>query len=132
MKGGEALITSEEILEIALCFLDQPLTEGERGVLTTLCGAANDFWQERLRDEVDPAAFRGLYCLACAYSALGHFHDGRQSGQTEAVSFRLGDFSLDRRGAETSAVRRSLQAQAESLMAPFTTDGDFAFLEVLG
>lgn len=47
------------------------------------------------------------------------------------MSFKLGEFSVSR-GSGTTAVHRSLQAQAEALMAPFTTDGDFAFLEVVG
>lgn len=125
------MITTEDILEVALCFTDRTLTEGETAVLTTLCEGANQLWESRLRDELDPEDFRGMYCLACAYTALGNFHDGLEAGTPSPVSFRLGEFSVSR-GSGTTAVHRSLQAQAEALMAPFTTDGDFAFLEVVG
>ena len=131
MRGGDSLITTEDIMEIALCFTDRTLTEGETAVLTTLCGEANRLWESRLRDELDPEVFMGMYCRACAYTALGNFNDGMGAGEPAPVSFRLGEFSVNR-GSGTTVVRRSLQAQAEALMAPFTTDGDFAFLEVVG
>lgn len=125
------MITTEDILEIALCFTDRTLTEGETAVLTTLCEAANQLWESRLRDELDPEDFKGMYCLACAYTALGNFHDGLEADTSSPVSFTIGDFSVNR-GSGTTVVHRSLQAQAEDLMAPFTTDVAFAFLEVMG
>lgn len=125
------MIAADDILQVALCFTDRALTEGETAALTTLCSAADRFWESRLRDELDPEDFRDLYCLACAYTALGHFQAVEQAGQSDLVSYRLGDFSVTRSG-ETTVVHRSLQAQAEAIMAPFTTDGDFAFLEVRG
>lgn len=125
------MITTEDIMEIALCFTDRSLTEGETAVLATLCGEANRLWESRLRDELDPEEFKGMYCLACAYTALGNFNDGREAGESLPLSFRLGEFSVNR-GNGTTAVRRSLQAQAEALMAPFTADLDFTFLEVVG
>lgn len=125
------MIAAADILEVALCFTDRALTEGETAALTTLCEAADRLWEGRLRDELDPEDFKGIYCLACAYTALGNFQAVEQAGQSDLVSYRLGDFSAKRSG-ETTVLHRSLQAQAERLMAPFTTDGDFAFLEVRG
>lgn len=125
------MITADDILQVALCFTDRSLTEGEKAALTTLCEAADRLWDSRLRDEVDPEEFKGIYCLACAYTALGNFQTVAQAGQSDLTSYRLGDFSVTR-SAESTVVHRSLQAQAEALMAPFTIDGDFAFLEVGG
>ncbi len=128
------MITREEILAVALCFVDGTLTDGEREALSVLCGAAAENWEQRLRDEADPEDFRGLFCLACAYTALGNFHGGMAGGASHSESYRLGELSVTRGNSSGAAAtdRKGMLEQAEALMAPFTADLGFEFLEVEG
>lgn len=127
------MIELQEILDVALCFAGRTLTEGEESVLSSLCEGAYRLWESRLRDEVEPEDCRGIFIAACAWTALGSLSGVLEAGSPAPLSFSAGDFSVSTsRSTDASACAKSLQAQAEVLMAPYTTDGEFAFLEVAG
>lgn len=122
-------MTVEEILDTALCFAGRSLTEGEETALSSLCQEAARLWESRLREDVTPEDCAASFRLACAWTALGSFTAAMQSGAPSA--FSVGDLSVSQ-GADTDAAAKSLLAQAETLMRPYTTDSAFAFLEVMG
>ena len=103
----------EEILTVAQCFSDRGWTEGERSVMTTLCQAALDRWESRLREGLSPQDCRGPFVTACAWSALGAMQGGWEAGAP--ASFTAGDLTV-RLGGGTDAAARSLEAQAAALL----------------
>lgn len=123
------MITTQEIMDVALCFAGRTLTQGEESALSSLCQGAYTLWESRLRDGLEPEDCREIFLMACAWTALGSFSAAVQSG--DPVSFSVGDLSVTQGGAGDAA-GRSLQAQAEKLMLPYTADASFAFLEVMG
>ncbi len=123
----------QEIVDVARCFAGRELTEGEGKVLSLLCAAALDSWKARLRPEVTPEQVRDLLVVASAWSALAAMTGALEQSSPTPLAFTAGDLTVrtreDRAG---DACARSLQRQAEELMAPYAEDGGFGVWEVSG
>ena len=127
------MITTHEILTVAQCFVGKELSQGEQEVLSLLCEAAGSLWQERLRDGIDPEDCRSAFLTACAWTALGGMTAAMEQNSPAPLSFTAGDLSVHRgKASDPNACARSLQAQAQELMAPYVKDQGFAFLGVNG
>ena len=127
------MITTQEILEAALCFAGRTLSQGEEGFLAGLCEAAYGRWAGSLREGVAPEDCRGAFLAACAWTALAGMSGALEAAQPTPLSFSAGDLTVNTgRSERASACAGSLLAQAEVLMAPYTADGGFAFLGVEG
>ena len=123
---------TEDILAVAGCFSDRAWTREEEAVMTALCEAARDRWEEKLREELTPDDCKGPFLTACAWSALAAMQSGMEAGDCFPVaSFTAGDLTVRRSGGLNAAAKR-LEAQAQALMEPYIRDGAFAFLEVAG
>lgn len=125
------MITTQEILEAALCFAGRTLSQGEEGILAGLCEAAYGRWAGSLREGLSPEDCRGAFLAACAWTALAGMSGALEAAQPTPLSFSAGDLTVNA-GKGPSACAGSLLAQAEVLMAPYTADGGFAFLGVEG
>lgn len=127
------MITTQEILETALCFAGRTLSEGEQGTLAGLCEAACRRWADRLREGIAPEDCRGAFLAACAWTALAGMSGALEAAQPTPLSFSAGDLTVSTgKSQDLSACAGSLLAQAERLMTPYTADGAFAFLGVEG
>ena len=126
------MITSREILDVALCFVERELNEKELEVLENLCEAAGQSWSEQLREGLEPEDCRNAFTIASAWSALGMMLGAMEGTQPTPLSFTAGDLSVRTGGETGTATAKTLQAQAEALMAPYLAGGVFAFLEVSG
>lgn len=126
------MITVNEVLTVAECFVSRTLTSAERTVLTQLCGAALERWRGQLREGVGEEDCRGAILAAGAWTALAGMTGAGESSNPSPVSFTAGDLTIHNRSTSPSACAKSLQTQAEAIMAPFVQDRDFAFLEVAG
>lgn len=125
------MVGAEEVLQVARCFLGQPLGDGEEEVLSILCQAALDRWRARLTGE--EADCRGPLMVASAWTALGAMTGALEGSRPTPVSFTAGDLSVRQgEGVRGDALARSMARQAEGLMAPYVGDEAFAFLEVRG
>lgn len=127
------MITSEEIVTVAQCFAGRTLTEREQEALADLCGIAQEQWTNQLREGVDPEDCRGPFLTASAWTALSYLSGAMEASRPGVLSFSAGDLSV-RTGEVTagSVCAKSLRAQAEELMAPYTRDEAFSFREVEG
>ena len=126
------MITSREILDVALCFVDRELSEKELEILENLCRAAGENWAGQLRDELRPEDCRNAFTIASAWSALGLMLSAMEGTQPTPLSFTAGDLSVRTGGEEGAATAKTLRAQADALMAPYLAHDLFAFLEVRG
>lgn len=124
-------VSTEDIVFIAQCLVDREFSEKELAVLGVLCAAAKDAWSQRLREEVETDTFRGIFTLACAWTALAALEESRGNIEPLPLSFTAGALRVAE-PADVPANARSLRRQAELLMTPYVEDGDFAFLEVRG
>ena len=70
--------------------------------------------------------------VAAAWTALSAVAGALEQSQPVPVSFTAGDLRVDRGSGGMDACARSLDRQAEALMAPFVRDEAFAFWEVEG
>ena len=102
----------------------------EEGLLGKLCQAALDELTGRLRPGVTPEDCREALTVAAAWMALGGLAVSRQ-GEGSVTAWTLGEWSVKERAAADGQAD-ACRAQAERLMAPYLTDGDFAFLGVRG
>lgn len=128
------MIPTQEILTIALCFVGKSLTPQEEQVLSDLCQAAGEQWYALLRDGVEIEDCRGAFLTASAWTALAAMSAALEQSSPTPLSFSAGDLSVQtgRSQADPGACARSLQVQAQALMAPYTRDLAFAFLGVEG
>lgn len=104
---------------------------GEEETLASLCQAAQEELEGRLRPDVTAEECRGALVIAAAWIALAGLWVSRQGGEEDITAWSAGDVSVSgrRSAGERAAVYR---AQAERLMAPYVADGGFAFLGVRG
>ncbi len=127
------MIQEQEIVEVALCFAGRQLTDGEAEVLSILCAAALTSWRQRLREDVLEENIRDLMVVASAWSALAGMTGAMEQSSPSPLSFSAGDLTVHaQQNQGGDACAKSLQSQAETLMAPYVQDGAFAFLEVQG
>ena len=108
------------------CSLAGELSEEQRETLASLCRAAEAELNGRLRPDVTAEDCIDAFVPAAAWTALAHFSGGSDSGVP--ASFRAGEVSVTYRSAAPAA----LLDQAERLLAPWLTDGGFAFRGVRG
>ena len=119
----------EEIVMVAQSLAEREFRAGELAALSVLCEEARRQWEARLREEVQVEDCRGIFTLACAWTALAALEETAEAGLPR--SFTAGELRVDR-GSDSAAGARSLRRQAELLMAPYVEDERFAFLEVMG
>ena len=117
---------TEQILELAAAL--GGAGEEERPVLERLCRAAERERAGRLRPGTGPEDWGDAFPVAAAWLALAGLETGRQAGGVE--SFSAGDLKLALNGGGRRA--EELRRGAERLMAPYLTDGGFAFQGVRG
>lgn len=94
------------------------------------CGAAENDFISRLRPSVSPEMCKETLITASAMlavSMLGYAKDGVDN----VLSYKAGDVEV-KRGDNTSGSHSDLRRQAEMLMHPYISDGDFCFLGVRG
>lgn len=120
----------EEILKLAAAIVKP--TEAEMPLLEALCTAAEAEVSGRLREDRTAESCGGAFLCAAALLAAAGVLPGRSGADVE--QFTAGDVTL-RTGnssgnlCETAA---ALRRQAAEIMAPYWTDGGFAFLGVRG
>jgi len=105
------------------------LAGAESEGLAALCSAAEREFTARLRAGVTPEMCREVLITASAMLAVsmhGYVKDG--DGIT---SYKAGDIEV-KRGENSQGSREVLQRQAEVLMQPYISDGDFCFMGVRG
>ena len=96
-------------------------------LLNTLCAAACQTLDRRLRDGLTPEDCRGAYPLAAAWLAMDWLRGG--GGMDGITALSAGDISVRRDGSGGSG---RLAERALAVMAPFLRDEDFAFRGVRG
>lgn len=124
MKEGD-FIFSEEIYAAAVI-----LAGHENDGLPVLCCAAEREFTARLRPSITPEMCRETLITASAMlavSMLGYVKDEND----DIHSYKAGDVEVRRRENGANA-RSELQRQAELLMQPYISDGDFCFMGVQG
>ena len=126
------MITSREILDVALCFVDSELKPRELEVLENLCAAAGENWAGQLREGLEPEDCRNAFVIASAWSALAGMLAAAEGTKPTPLSFTAGDLSVRTGGETGTATAKTLRGQASALMAPYVEDGAFAFLGVRG
>ena len=126
------MITSREILDVALCFVDRELNDRELEVLENLCAIAGKNWAGQLLEGLDPEDCRNAFTIASAWSALALMLAAEDGTKPPPLSFTAGDLSVRTGGKGGKATAKTLRSQASALMAPYVEDGMFAFLEVRG
>ena len=126
------MITSREILDVALCFVDRELNDKELEVLENLCAAAGENWAGQLREGLEPEDCRSAFTIASAWSALAGMLAAMEGTKPTPLSFTAGDLSVRTGGEDGTATAKTLRSQAEALMAPYVEGSLFAFLEVRG
>ena len=98
----------------------------EQELLKTLCAAAEQMWQRRLRPGITPEDCGEAFDCAAAFTAAAEFGTGRGGG---VESFAVGELSVKTgTGGDRSAAWRK---SAERLMAPYVQE-DFCFKGVQG
>ena len=114
--------------EQILAFVELMGGRGNEELLRPLCQAAEREMAGRLREGLSPEACGPAFPVAAAWLVLA----GLEAGTDGVTSFSAGDLTVRAREDRTGdACARSLQSQAERLMAPYLPDG-FAFRGVLG
>lgn len=121
----------QEIMTVVQGLAERTFTPAELETLTVLCGESAKRWKARLRAGTALEEIRGVFVLACAWSTLAVWEEISQAAVPLPRSFTAGALRVDRDG-DSSAGARSLERQAEVLMAPYVQDNTFAFLEVMG
>lgn len=113
----------EKILALALAV--SGAGETERPLLEMLCGAAETFWKDRLRDGVTAEDCLDSFCCAAALTAAADLTAGLGGGVS---SFTAGAVSVKGcGGAENAARAAALRETAERLMEPYAAAGEFCF-----
>ncbi len=92
-------------------------------LLRLLCQGAVSALRARLRQGITPESCREAFVAAASLYARAALGDG-----LDVTEFRAGDLTV-KRGAGGQGSFRSLEAQADRIMAPYVQDR-FAFLEV--
>lgn len=118
----------EEI--IALTRTISGAAETEEALLELLCTAAEEALTKRLREGLSAADCGAAFRCAAAFTAAAGLSGAREDGVS---SFTAGAVSVSARGAaDTAALAAGLRDWAEQLMAPYVTEGGFAFCGVRG
>lgn len=115
----------EKTLQYAKALV-QP-SEAEEDLLAALCAAASAELARRLKPGLTPADCGDAFTCAAAYTAAACFLPSR----AERDEFTAGDVSVKPSG-EFRQTLPVMMERAESLIAPYVTDGGFAFLGVRG
>ena len=104
--------------------------EEELELLAALCLAAETFWTNRLRAEVNVSACGEAFCCAAAFTAAADFTVSRGGGE---VSFTAGEISV-KAGSCSERLKRAeaLRKSAERLMAPYADAAELCFRGVRG
>lgn len=120
----------ETILSLALNLTGA--AETEQSLLELLCTAAEQEWEERLREGVTPTDCGDAYLCAAAFTAAADLLTSR--GTRDAFSsFTAGAVSVSgKSAAETVAAATALRNLAARLMAPYTVEDAFCFRGVNG
>lgn len=115
---------TEQVLELAQALggVDQ-----DEEALRTLCAAACQALDRRLKDGLTAEDCRGAYSLAAAWLAMDWLRGG--GGMDGITALSAGDISVRRDGSGGSG---RLAERALAVMAPFLRDEDFAFRGVRG
>lgn len=119
-----SFIFSEDIYAAAVV-----LAGAESDGLAALCCAAEREFIARLRPSVTPDMCREILIIASAMLAVsmhGYVKDG-----DNITSYKAGDVEV-RRSENSESSRSEMQRQAELLMQPYISDGDFCFVGVRG
>lgn len=93
-----------------------------------LCQAAQQELELALKPGITPRDCRDAFLPAAAFLTLARLQAG--SGEQGVRSFTAGDVSIQRDSGDAGI--SALTDQARALMAPYTTDSSFLFLEVMG
>lgn len=109
---------TDEIFSMAQVFTGE-LSEGEQGVLRTVCEAAQAELTARLRPDVSPEDCGKSLISAACWLAIAIFSAGRQPA--EISSFTAGELSLTFGASGTGA--ECLRTQAELIMSPYISGG---------
>lgn len=117
-------IFSEDIYAAAVI-----LAGSESEGLAALCCAAEREFIARLRPSVTPDMCRETLIIASAMLAVS-MH-GYVKNSDNITSYKAGDVEV-RRGENSENTSGELQRQAELLMQPYISDGDFCFMGVRG
>ena len=115
---------TEQVMELAQALGGAGQNEE---VLRTLCAAACQALDRRLRDGLTAEDCRGASPLAAAWLALDWLREGRGLDGVTALS--AGDISVRREGGGDSG---RLSQRALELMGPYLKDEGFVFLGVEG
>ena len=100
------------------------LDSRDAALLEVLCGAASDFLEARLKEDVKHEACAAEFVAAASLHALADLRDAEDA----VAEFRAGDLTV-KKGGTGNGASRSFRQQAEKLMAPYLKDG-FCFAGV--
>ena len=123
---------TDEILKKAEILAGRELDEKEKALLQEMCAAAARELEQRLRQGVSPADIQSAFVSAAGVLALSLYIQVGSAGEEE-TNLKLGDVSVQRRGAGTARTSAStLRKQAEAMLAAYLEDQGFSFQEVRG
>lgn len=124
---------TETVLALARAFAGRSFTEDEESALAALVPVAAARWRARLRTDAAEDPTQPLH-IACAWTALAWLVGAaRGGGAYDVLDFTAGEVSVRTGTTEGHDARVSgLLLQAETIMAPYVTDGAFFFEEVRG
>ena len=105
------------------------LAGAESEGLAALCCAAEREFTARLRPDITPEMCRETLITASAMLAVS-MH-GYVKNSDNITSYKAGDVEV-RRSENSDSFGNELQRQAELLMQPYISDGDFCFMGVRG
>lgn len=98
--------------------------------LMTLCAAAAGELKRRLREGVSAGQIKEEFVTAAGMLALSMYIAAET--KPDVTSFRAGNLAVGCRAGGGDVSAASLRRQAESLLAAYLQEGDFAFLGVRG
>ena len=123
---------TEEILEKAEVLVGRELDEKETALLQEMCAAAARELEQRLRQGVSPQDIQSAFVSAAGVLALSLYIQVGSAGEEE-TNLKLGDVSVQRRGAGTARTSaNTLRKQAEAMLAAYLEDQGFSFRGVRG
>ena len=123
---------TDEIRKKAETLAGRELREQEAALLGEMCAAAAQELEQRLRQGVKPEDIQSAFVSAAGVLALSLYIQVASAGEEE-TNLKLGDVSVQRRGAGTARVSAStLRKQAEAMLAAYLEDQGFFFREVRG
>lgn len=123
--------SKEDIMAKAVQLMGGELNEASERVLLTLCDAAANELERKLKNNVSREELGETFVTAAGMLAIALCMELENSGG-EISSFRAGNISASLREGGVNASAASLRKAAESMLSAYLDAGGFGFVGVDG